>query len=194
MYHKEIMNINAGVSMTSNDISPPTDPFERRRQRDRDRYAQMPTQQKEELLKKRRENYQLKKIAAIKVGVECHQLQDLEMASNDENIAPEMHQSNNLEKTPLCENKSLIVGRKQRQELADEQIESRRARDRARYANMTPKQRQAIRDRQNARNMKPEQKQAKRDNYKARRELRRNTLHNSIAMVNPFYNQMDDSP
>ncbi|CAN6347166.1 unnamed protein product, partial [Urochloa humidicola] len=30
---------------------PTVDPFERRRQRDRDRYAQMPTQQKEELLK-----------------------------------------------------------------------------------------------------------------------------------------------
>jgi hypothetical protein len=33
---------------------------------------------------------------------------------------------------------------KQRQELMDEQLESRRAEERARYANMTPKQRQAI--------------------------------------------------
>ncbi|CAM0151589.1 unnamed protein product [Urochloa decumbens] len=181
--------------MTSNDIPPPTDPFEQRRQRDRDRYAQMPTQQKEELLKKRREKYQQNKVAAVKVGVECHQLLDLDMASNGENIAPKMHQSNNIVKTPLCKNESLVIGKKQRQELTDEQIESRRARDRARYANMTPKQRQAIRDRQNARNMKPEQKQAKRDSYKARREMRRNTLHkDSIAMVNPFYNQMDDSP
>jgi hypothetical protein len=59
---------------------------------------------------------------------------------------------------------------------------------------MTPKQRQAIRDRQNARNMKPEQKEARRDQYKAHRELRRNTLRkDSIAMVNPRYNPMDDS-
>ncbi|CAN6328564.1 unnamed protein product [Urochloa humidicola] len=53
---------------------PTVDPFERRRQRDRDRYAQMPTQQKEELLKKHRENYQRNKVATIKLGVECHQL------------------------------------------------------------------------------------------------------------------------
>lgn len=52
---------------------------------------------------------------------------------------------------------------KQRPELTGEQIERRCAKDRARYANMTPKQRQAIRDRQNARNMKPEQKQLKKD-------------------------------
>jgi len=50
-----------------------------------------------------------------------------------------------------------------RQKLTDEQIETQRAKDRARYANMTPKQRQAIRDRQNARNMKPKQKEAQKD-------------------------------
>jgi hypothetical protein len=83
----------------------------------------------------------------------------------------------------------------QRPKLTADQIESRRAKDRAQYANMTPKQRQAIRDRQNARNMKPEQKEARRDQYKAHRELRHNTLHkDSIAMVNPRYNPMDDSP
>jgi hypothetical protein len=82
----------------------------------------------------------------------------------------------------------------QRPELTVERMESRCAKDRARYANMTPKQRQAIRDRQNARNMKPEHKEMKRDQYKARRELCRNTLHkDSIAMVNPRYNPLDDS-
>ncbi|CAN6175762.1 unnamed protein product [Urochloa humidicola] len=181
--------------MASNDIPSPTDPFERRRLRDRDRYAQMPIQRKEELLKKRRENYQQNKASAIKVGVERPQLLELEAASNDENIPPEMPQSNNLEKTPLCKSEGLIIGKRERQELTDEQIESRRARDRARYANMTSKQRQAIRDRQNARNRKPEQKQANREKYKARRELRKNTLHkDSIAMANPFYDEMDDSP
>ena len=49
------------------------------------------------------------------------------------------------------------------QKLTDEQIKTRHAKDRARYANMTPKQRQAIRDRQNARNMKPKQKEAQKD-------------------------------
>jgi len=82
-----------------------------------------------------------------------------------------------------------------RQKLTDEQIETQRAKDRARYANMTPKQRQAIRDCQNARNMKPKQKEAQKDQYRACRELCRNTLHkDSIAMANPFYNSMDDSP
>jgi hypothetical protein len=60
---------------------------------------------------------------------------------------------------------------------------------------MTPKQRQAVRDRQNARNMKPEHKKMKRGQYKAYRELRHNTLHkDSIAMANPRYNPLDDSP
>jgi hypothetical protein len=88
----------------------------------------------------------------------------------------------------------------QRPELTVEQIESRCAKDRACYANMTPKQRQAIRDCQNVRNMKPEHKEMKRDQYKARREFRRNTLHkDSIAivicvLVQYGYNPLDDSP
>ena len=84
---------------------------------------------------------------------------------------------------------------RQRQGLTDEEIQIRRAKERARYAKMTPKQRQAIRERQYMHNMRPEQKQAKRDLDKACWELCRNTLHkDSIAMVNPFYNPMDDSP
>lgn len=84
---------------------------------------------------------------------------------------------------------------KQRQELMDEQLESRRAEDRARYANMTPKQRQEIHDRQNTHNRKPEQKQAKKNQHRAYRELRRNTLHkDSLAMTNPFYNPIYHSP
>ena len=45
---------------------------------------------------------------------------------------------------------------RQRQGLTDEEIQIRRAKERARYAKMTPKQRQAIRERQNMRNMRPE--------------------------------------
>ena len=59
----------------------------------------------------------------------------------------------------------------------EEQFKIRCAEDKVKYANMTPKQRQA-----------------KKDQYKARRKLRRNTLYkDSIAMVNPFYDSMDDS-
>ena len=46
-----------------------------------------------------------------------------------------------------------------RQKLTDEQIETQRAKDRARYANMTPKQIQALGDHQNAHNIKSESKQ-----------------------------------
>ena len=45
---------------------------------------------------------------------------------------------------------------RQRQGLTDEEIQIRRAKKRARYAKMTPKQRQSIHDRQNMRNMRPE--------------------------------------
>lgn len=84
---------------------------------------------------------------------------------------------------------------KQRQGLTDEQLESRCANDRERYANMTYMQVQGIHDRQNKWNMKPEHKQKKRDQYKASRALRHNTLHKkSMAIVNPSYNPMEDSP
>jgi len=43
------------------------------------------------------------------------------------------------------------------QEIISKKLESRRAKDRARYANMTLEQRQAIRDRQNARNATTDQ-------------------------------------
>ncbi|KAJ1257264.1 hypothetical protein BS78_K135700 [Paspalum vaginatum] len=152
---------------------------ERKRQRDRKRYAEMPVQRQEELLKRRREARWQKKDAIIND-------QEGEIANNNENVDPQedhdwLQGKNN---TPLQE----------RQGLRSEQIESRRAKDRARYANMTPEQRQAIRDRQNARIRKPNQKQAK-DYDRVRRALRHNTLHkNSIAMINPLYNPMEDSP
>ena len=97
------------------------------------------------------------------------------------------------------------------QEIISKKLESRRAKDRERYANMTLEQRQAIRDRQNARNattdqietrrarqraryanMTSEQKHAKRDREYARREFRCNTLGpKSSAMENPLYNPSD---
>ncbi|XP_062209464.1 uncharacterized protein LOC133911281 [Phragmites australis] len=59
--------------MTSNAQQPQLlDPKERKRQRDRDRYAQMSVERKEELLKKRREARQQKKVATIS-NVERHQ-------------------------------------------------------------------------------------------------------------------------
>ncbi|WVZ61227.1 hypothetical protein U9M48_011137, partial [Paspalum notatum var. saurae] len=84
-----------------------------------------------------------------------------EIANNNENVDPqEDHDWLQGKNSPL----------QQRQGLRSEQIESRRAKDRARYANMTPEQRQAIRDRQNARIMKPNQKQAKKDYDRAHLE------------------------
>jgi hypothetical protein len=48
--------VDVGGSVTSNDIPPPLEPRQRRRQRDRNRYMLMSVQKKEELLKKRRQN------------------------------------------------------------------------------------------------------------------------------------------
>jgi hypothetical protein len=92
-----------------------------------------------------------------------------------------------------------IVGKKciHTKELIAEQIEARRAKGRARYANLTPGQRRAICDRQKLlyANMTSEQKQAKRDREQARRALRQDTLSkNSIAMPNPMYKPSDWSP
>ncbi|WVZ94563.1 hypothetical protein U9M48_040442, partial [Paspalum notatum var. saurae] len=56
-----------------------------------------------------------------------------------------------------------MIRRSHPTQRSDHHYYCKRAKDRARYANMTQKQRQAIRDRQNARNMNPDQKQKKRD-------------------------------
>ena len=65
-----ITNITVGEAITSDDIPTLEDFGQRRRQRDRKRYAQMCVQQKEKLLKKRRENYQQKKTATTYIGAE----------------------------------------------------------------------------------------------------------------------------
>jgi hypothetical protein len=61
--------------VTSNDIPPPLEPRQRRRQRDRNRYKLMYVQKKEELLEKRRQNYQQSKAAPANVEVGHKQLQ-----------------------------------------------------------------------------------------------------------------------
>jgi hypothetical protein len=72
----------------------------------------------------------------------------------------------------------------------DEQIETRRAKGRTRYANMTPKQRQAIHDSQNACNMKPEQRKQK---WISTKHIE-NCATTLYIKIEPFYNSMDDSP
>ena len=63
-------NITVGEAITSDDIPTLEDFGQQRKQRDRKRYAQMCVQQKEKLLKKRRENYQQKKTATTNIGAE----------------------------------------------------------------------------------------------------------------------------
>lgn len=77
------------------------------------------------------------------------------------------------------------------QQCTSKQIEARPTNARARYANLTPEQRQAIRDRQRLlyANMTSEQKQAKRTREKACRMKRSNAPgKKSITMINPSYN------
>ena len=87
-----INTINVGGHTTSNAQQPQLlDPKERKRQRDRDRYAQMSVERKEELLKKRREARQQKKVATIS-NVERHQpgqsaLSELRYTPTSEGIA-----------------------------------------------------------------------------------------------------------
>jgi len=69
-----ITNITVGESITSDDIPISEDFRQQRRQRDRERYAEMSIQQKDKLLKKRRENYQRKKTATTNIGAEHNHL------------------------------------------------------------------------------------------------------------------------
>ena len=69
------------------------------------------------------------------------------------------------------------------QEIISKKLESRRAKDRARYANMTLEQRQAIRDRQNGRNATTDQIETRRARQRARyanmtsRSMQRETVN-----------------
>lgn len=69
-----VVGISPETTSINVDIRPPVDPREWKRQRDRDRYAKMPTQQKEQLLKKRRDNYKQNKSSSADIGVENHRL------------------------------------------------------------------------------------------------------------------------
>lgn len=177
----EDIKTNANGSTTSSVKQPLMDYRERKRQRERDRYAQLSCNQKDELLKKCREARQQKRVVATHVNAEQQgqmgselplqkELQYIPTTSdgdamcNKENKACQSHKSINMEKKYV-----------HTQQLTTSQIEARRANARARYANLTPKQRQAIRDRQRLlyAKMTSEQKQAKRNNEKARRMLQR---------------------
>jgi hypothetical protein len=81
-------------------------------------------------------------------------------------------------------------------DLTFKQIEARRANCRACYANLKPEQKQAIRDCQRLlyANMTAEEEHAKRNHEKAHCVIRRNTpSKNSIAMVNPLYDQSNSN-
>ncbi|KAJ1283064.1 hypothetical protein BS78_03G099400 [Paspalum vaginatum] len=61
---------NLTGSTTSNVLPPLMDPRERKRQRERDRYAQLSSHKKDELLKRRREARRRKKVVATHINVE----------------------------------------------------------------------------------------------------------------------------
>lgn len=70
LYSADIIDFNtcSTVSPTSSHIQPqPVDPKERRRQRDRERYANMDSNKKEALLKRQREAYQKMKSSTGKI-------------------------------------------------------------------------------------------------------------------------------
>ncbi|XP_062195871.1 uncharacterized protein LOC133899014 isoform X1 [Phragmites australis] len=206
-----VTNSNVDPPKTSSSLTHPEDPKERKRQRERERYAL----KRDEILKKQREAYHHKKAQAHLKGVEQHQTQTnarrasismpyepIQLRCNPDSIKT-VTIDDCATHTPPPNN---LTG-----ELTIEQIEAKRVRECARYANLTPEQKQAIRDRRKVsevlrrstlseeqieasrerrrvHNMTPEEKQAKRDREKARRELRRNTLsQDSIAMQNPMY-------
>jgi hypothetical protein len=111
-----------------------------------------------------------------------------------------------------CAIKTPSVKNSRKRKLTDEQRQANRARDRERYTNMTPEQREVRRveqkmltarrrniqtkeqieakkkERRRVQNMTPEQARAKRDKKRMERDCRRNTLNSdSIAMENPEY-------
>jgi hypothetical protein len=75
-----------------------------------------------------------------------------------------------------------------KRELTEKQIMARRARNRAAYANMTPKQRQDRLERQRMNNKAPLRKEAMKAALQRSREKKKTTLHpESIAMENPLF-------
>ena len=186
------------------------DPKERKRQRERDRYAQLSFQQKDDLLKRRREARQQNKVVAIFViKVQHHgQMEPKQFVPEELQHTPTtwdltsssrwIHGHENI--TDFTQTQNCSIPRNKcahKKELTTEQIEARHSSARKRYANLKPEQSQAICERQRLHyaNMTPEQKEAKRDREMKRRALQRNTpSRNSIAMPNPMSNPSDWSP
>ncbi|TVU14019.1 hypothetical protein EJB05_37461, partial [Eragrostis curvula] len=188
---------DVGDQMTLHSQPQFLDPKEAKRQRERERYAKMTDQQKDERNRKRREAYQRKKGSGTpQAGGHKCTIDFNEKSFN----AP----------TSLANTSLWLTS-------SDEQREAKRMRERVRYANMTHEEKklrfhrqylqdalrretlsqehiEAIKERRRVHNMTPEQKQARKDREKARRVLQRKTLHkDSIAMANPMYNSSDES-
>ncbi|TVU24012.1 hypothetical protein EJB05_26404, partial [Eragrostis curvula] len=181
-----------------------SDPKEAKRQRERERYAKMTDQQKDEKNKKRREAYQRKK-----------ELEDITTIKEDNGsvaVHPKLVDTNArftsmrnhlMPPTSLANTSSWITS-------SDELREAKRRRERVRYANMTHEEKifrfhrqylqdalrretlsqehiEARKERQRVHNMTPERKQAMKDREKARCGFQRKTLHKeSITKENPM--------
>ncbi|TVU21248.1 hypothetical protein EJB05_30873, partial [Eragrostis curvula] len=174
-FHQEINTINFSVHTTSSAQPTIIHPKEHKRKRARERYAQMPKDQKEEFLKKRREAYRQRKSKAIDANVEqekSYSFRSDQSRSKEYTLLATVKACTNVD-THTYENPS-------RRKLTNEKTEAKRARNRAYYANMTNEQRLARCERQREQyalrstlprrmrytNMTPEQKQAKIDRQK----------------------------
>jgi hypothetical protein len=124
---------NDSGAMTSGDQSALTNPKERKRQRERDRYAQLSDQQKDELLKKCREARGRKKVMQGDMG------------------SYEKFSEGELQCTPKQSEASRANARAHYANSAPEQRQAIRDRQRILYANMTSKQKYAKKNREKAR-------------------------------------------
>ncbi|TVU11614.1 hypothetical protein EJB05_45208, partial [Eragrostis curvula] len=199
---------NAGSHMTLRSQPQLLDPKECKRQRERNRYANMTKQQRDERNKKHREAYQRAEFTLPTMSKGCCKPQAGDVAGHKCMI----DFNEKLSDTPTfpAKTSSWVIS-------SDEKKEAKRRRERARYANMTHEEKkyrfdrqylqealrrktqsqehvEARKERRRVHNMTPEQKQARRDREKACRMVRRKTLHKeSIAMENPMYNSSDES-
>ncbi|CAD6205076.1 unnamed protein product [Miscanthus lutarioriparius] len=193
------------ISNTTNNESEPTtsgvqpdatDPKERKRQREREVYANMPQDQKEKSLKKRRENYHRRKSQALVPNEEPEPIIPL-TAEDDELLSENCLDSTNTTSAGDCDITTPSHNNSRTMILTNEQREAKRARERQHYASMSPEQREVRRARQNIQNdcrrgtqtqehigaANKRKRVAKRGNKRMERHRRRNTLIQIISPV-----------
>ncbi|PWZ30743.1 hypothetical protein Zm00014a_021326 [Zea mays] len=180
--------IITGNQNESNSLGPIVDAKERKRQRDRERYAAMTVEEKNEKNRKRREARQRNKGLSIEPLSSRDGDEQVNLDPDDDNDW--LHRNETFQANNIVTSKDLLTPGCVHETVDNipKHTMKRAAYFSKRYKNMTPVERESRRVRLRLYNKTPRQKDANKECSRKRRALRANTLNQeSIAMEDPIY-------